>query len=130
MTRPNPSPEQQLLDLVTRAERGALLPDEAALLRTAIQAGAEARRSAGGLQRALQTERARVRELEHAARLVAAVAEIVEANGLWWAADSVRRALTGSLAPQEPAGGPHGAPDTQSPTRAATGATQAAGDPR
>ncbi|MEU6647700.1 hypothetical protein ABZ863_34985 [Saccharomonospora sp. NPDC046836] len=42
--------ELQLLHLVSRAERGALLPEEAQQLREAITAGAAARSSAGGMQ--------------------------------------------------------------------------------
>jgi hypothetical protein len=121
----------QLLNLANRAEyKGGLTAAEATRLREGLRAGDAARRSAGGLQRALKNERAQVRELEAAARLVAATAEVIEANGLTWAADSVRRALTGSLDSQAPAGAATTTPDAPDPTRDATGATQAAGGAR
>ncbi|MGA4875909.1 hypothetical protein [Streptomyces lydicamycinicus] len=51
---------EQLLILADRAERGPLSAEEAAVLRTGIANLDAARRSAGGLQRALHDARAQL----------------------------------------------------------------------
>ncbi|WP_327223061.1 hypothetical protein OG229_02630 [Streptomyces platensis] len=51
---------EQLLILVDRAERGRLSAEEAAVLRAGIANLDAARRSAGGLQRALHDARAQL----------------------------------------------------------------------
>lgn len=54
------STTEQLLILADRAERGPLSAEEAAVLRTGIANLDAARRSAGGLQRALHDARAQL----------------------------------------------------------------------
>ncbi|MFJ4847578.1 hypothetical protein [Streptomyces sp. NPDC088733] len=131
---------KQLLALVNRAERGVLLAGEAVILRDALTALDAARRSAGGLQAALHTERARVarvRELHQPAPCGNARCK----EGQWCFGCDPDRAtcadapwpcptITALDGRQEPAGAPGSAPDALSPTEAATHATRPAGDPR
>ncbi|MEV7466183.1 hypothetical protein AB0O20_06660 [Streptomyces kronopolitis] len=55
---------EQLLILVDRAERGPLSAEEVAVLRAGIANLDAARRSAGGLQRALHDARARLARID------------------------------------------------------------------
>jgi hypothetical protein len=97
-----------LLHLINRAERGVLLPEEAQQLRDGIKALDAARRSAGGMQRALHEARADavvlsavVRRVEQMAtewdeRLPASISKAVAVESLRMAVGPARRALAGT----------------------------------
>lgn len=97
-----------LLHLINRAERGVLLPEEAQQLRDGIKALDAARRSAGGMQRALHEARAdvvvlsaTVRRIERMAtewdeRLPASISKAVAVESLRMVVGPAQRALAGT----------------------------------